>query len=1584
MGAFNRFIVAAVVLTSSLIGATSTNAKVVSSGSCQAIFSLTATDMSGVAKAGSFTEIYGVSKQTDWDRWFELDHAIVSAGVANFCALTNAQIDANAKMFGGSFDPRFKAGDELAITFMPDSSTVMQTYTHILTAEQATAANNKSLVTLPNLIVSPTSQISVVVKDSAGNPQQNSYWEIWKEIFRIEDGVKQSDYSFLTYASTRTNGAVEVAGLLDGNYQLHGLPGDNPSALSIRTKANFSITGGGNAVFSGPNVANGTLTLQNGNVKFQIVDGSDTPFTTSLLDQISPYIDDEDLPWDSITRRNDGTFVANLPNKNAHVMSVYTPAESGYVSTTFEIVVTDSGATFKKNGTTINPVNGLVSLQMNSPNVGFRVLGADGGPVPGAIVQIVRITTSCDTEEELLEDLSKCDPDLKYADITDLGTGIANIADGSYWLRMEAWNGSFGSMPSLSRFTVSNGTVTSVSGSVQLVAPTNTQAISGLQTLVVSTKLANLQAKVTTQAGIAINGGYADSAPTCPDYVCNHSVSELSWSEIDSTGRIALDLKAPLTGTRQYEVQVSPSERLRGEVSNVLFTAVVNASGEVVSISAPTHLSQMISSPVKQVDGFWSIKLPSNNFSGKVFLADGTTIAPESNINVRKWNATYQMYDWGGFPDIQVGDDGSFGSLVTPGRYEIQVNPPFDLGKVTSKTYEIAVSPSGAACLIANATVTSGSYTCNTPVAAGNFNLLLGNPNVTGYVLTGSNAVNDRISSSIAEQTYAVISRFDDRYDYWEQLSNSPISSDASYSFNVDKIGTYKIDVDPGYLENYGSSSHYLVVGKSGANLTFCNIPEPGLDTMGKATCGGNTVSTTSMNTNIVLQPTNLKFSVSVPPAFSGWVSASVDKLYEVAGIERQIYMGQVQLSRPENSSTYVGFSALGDNNGIPAKYRITINGYQDEETSLPLAKKSLEVWVVNVDSDSEKEICPEAFSQVGQDNVCAKTLLSKSNPLGVTLDNGNMKGVVKSPDVAAKVAYPSIQVQRWDKAYWWDNKWQYSWIWTDLYAEGNADGAFALDIADPGYYKVTAKQQWGGKLPFADQEALIQVNGFGNWCVHNVEIPTYKAAEVPVTSCSVNQFGRDNVADTVNGLTLSLLAPKISGYLEYVSDKPAEDSHIQIRKWNGNYYEYAGWTNVNSEGKFFLNPSDGDYSLKFYPNWENEITDVSFVEELCLGSGSGNRPINGQTCSATHNNLNLQFQGPNLSGKVCEAGTSGAACEGVDWSWIEVREKGDSISNDPGYWSWIDQGAWTIHEGKFAMQLTSGTAGNPEFYSLRAHPDDPSEQGAAKTVVVSIEDTSIVGTKKCQSGASTDELADVECDELEISLLSPNVEAIYTYDDTDSKPVADRQLMKHSWVSIYTKDYDSYVSGSFTNWEGKLSAYLPVGEYFIDAYSNSNYASRPSLRLTIKVEAPAGNSTVERISWKYRNDLSYNPVGTPIVADFDKIPPNVQINLSSKFASSHIVLIKDIDTNVVTREQPRRFVSNQLVTDGPQLAKGSLTVGKTYSFKVVPNYGETLVDLPNVANDDCLTTATISAKSIDIPINLVSLTGCEPSVVSP
>jgi hypothetical protein len=414
---------------------------------------------------------------------------------------------------------------------------------------------------------------------------------------------------------------------------------------------------------------------------------------------------------------------------------------------------------------------------------------------------------------------------------------------------------------------------------------------------------------------------------------------------------------------------------------------------------------------------------------------------------------------------------------------------------------------------------------------------------------------------------------------------------------------------------------------------------------------------------------------------------------------------------------------------------------------------------------------------------------------------------------------------------------------------------------------------------------------------------------------------------DEVSGLTASLANPKISGQLSLTTGGPAVDAWVSLRKWNSTYryYEHSGWASTNSEGKYYLNPTDGDIQLNFQPSWRNRLTEVGFDKPLCIGesvpSASGDRPSDAlSTCSETHN-LTDSLLGPNVKGIACKKNDADCSEGGARYSWVEVRAKGTSTYNDPDYWEWTNNGSSTDMQGKFAMFLEPGTNASPNMYALKVHPNDVSDQGVGRQIVLSL------GSSECKVDNTPK-----PCTDVKINLLAPNVTGQLTFNRSDLLDEADREVMKNSWLSIMGENYTSYVTGSSTNAQGKFAAYLADGTYFVDSYSNSSVASRPSLRLTVQVS----NGVV---SWKYRNEATFS--SAPIVADFDYILPNVKINLSSQFTSSRIVLVKHQAQSGT--EQPRRFIASTSSDVQGLVAKGILTQGESYTFKVIPNYGETL-----------------------------------------
>ena len=1521
-----RLFVSMCLLGSFTSGVSPANAQYVTADACTEIFSVSATDLSGTAVSGEIQDVEVAAMQDGWQQWYAVDHTSPSAGVFHACALTGPQLDKAQVDYGDEFDSKFESGDQLLVTFLPQGSSVTQVYRHVLTEAQAVAANAKTISSLPNLIVSASTQVPVAIKDSTGVLQANAPFEIWEVIKKVENGSSWNDYQYITAGTTDSSGTVQVAGISNGSYELHAFPGESPSANSMRTKASFTVSGGV-ATFDSTSVVSGVLTLSDANVKFRVVDENSNPFAQEILNEMFPSLNSDEYDWDTISRRSDGYFMASLPDEGSYDFNVNVGGETGYVRTEFTIEIASGITTFKKDSVAL-PSN---SLNIDKGNVGFKALDFYGQVVPQASISVFSAAT-CTTETSI-RGFSECDQNVKYLDISGNGLGTAKLSDGTYWVYMDPWSAGFDSKASLSKFTISSGIISSPSGFAVRSAAGSPTSFLGLETVVLSARKANFTANITTQSGAAITGGWTYSEPNCSmNMSCNWRETERSSGDIDTSGRIGLFLPAAPSGaTKTYKVQVEPSSRFSSESARVNFLATVNDAGEVTNVTPPSQLPNNVVSPT---NGLWTLRLPSPNLSGTVLMPTGSTAVPYANFSIQKWDNGGYFYS----PDIPwmfANEKAQFSGYFTPGRYLVTVNPPYDLTNVADKDYEIVIATNGDACLYDG----TNASTCASPIAPGSFNLRLASPNVMGTVTKGGVA----LTRSVSENASVELLKWDTKFNYWNSNRWSQVSGDGSYSFNVQSAGVYQITVNPGFVEGYSSGREFLVVGEGQSGLTFCKIPEPGLDTLSRATCGGNATTLGSVVADIALQRANLQINVSVPEEFEGWVNASLYKLYELPAAQLQgnigfegnyMYAGYMDLRQDGNSKTYSGFNSLTDNNNNPAKYRIEFYSDASNE-ALPLAHQKKFLWAYNFDtSDSEIELCPEAsYNKVDQTCV-SQELLDSSRPLNVELNSGNLSGAVKTP-TGGSVPYASLQIQKWEKTYWSGSN--FNWNWTDLYANSNKDGSFALNIENPGFYKIVARQNYGDTLPFADSVSVVKVGENGNWCVLSGEIASYGTSTAPVaeTACTL---GRDNAPnDQVSGLTLQLKNPKITGTLRLVSGEPAVNSYVWIRKWNptNRFYEHIDYANTNSDGKFFINPPDGDYQLEFYPGWENRITEIGYEKNLCVGANAptGSRPASPENCAATYD-LNEQFLGPNLKGIVCPAGSTANTCTegGVRHSWIEVREKGSSGSNDPNNWSWT-KGTSTDSDGRYALRLAEGTDANPKLYSLRIYPNDwwAEDQGVGKRVIVS------VGNSVCKMGDSIAALQTVLCNETRIGLLSPNVSGTLTYNNTDQSPISDQQLMKYSWVSIYSENYSTYIAGANTNSVGRFATTLEPGTYFLDAYSNSAVATRSSLRLTIKVTSVPGGTSV---TWKYRNQDNNSFVSTPIVADFDFVPPNVKINLSAQMTKSHIVLIKDLDPDPSTREQPRRFVSNGT------LASGVLTKGKSYSVKIVPNYEEVLTGI--------------------------------------
>lgn len=1497
MKTFRSFLAICITATGALVPSIS-SAQSVDPSSCQSMMSISMTDQSGTPISGEFAYVEIMAAQDGWEQYYQVDHAITGTGTARFCQLTAAQI-AELEQYGESIDRELQAGDLVSASFIPDGSSVVQNYRHVFTQEQASALNRNESISLPNLVASANSQIPVVIRDSSGAIQVNAYWDIFAEIEVTDDGERYTDYRYVTSGTTNSLGAIGIAGLDNGSYRLGGYPGDNPSELSMLKQVSFTISGGV-ATFEANALDAGVLTLPNGNVRFKFVKPDLSDLSQDTQDRLWAFVDDEDFGPDSLTRKNDNFYVANLPVRGTpYSMMVIPDSDSGFVDTRFEVAVSNSGSTFTKDGNSIQ----ASQVPLNAANLKIRALDVAGNVLTNASFDLFSAST-CATEETITG-VWDCDNDYRSFGTSSSGTAMLKAEDGDFWIYMRPNGGAFGSAPSLTKAVFVNGATSSssVTGNGTFQAGQQGE----LDTITITARTANLKATVETVSGQSLSDGWVRAEKICN---CNSNEIQNPDAYIDSTGKFSLLLQASQTSTPvEYKIFVEPYGQ--SDAATSYFVASVDQNGDVTAVDPPSYLSGTVSGPTSSI---WRLKLPRPNVGGVVYMPNGTTPAPHADFQVEQWNSNDEEFRHSNeLPYLYADDSGVFSGYFAPGRYQFTVTPPYGAVNVAESVHEIVVDAQNRVCFIVNSTAGS----CSTGIQFGALALTLSTPNVTGNVTKAGVALGSDDSVNVQ------LLKWNTTHEYWQWQRWGQIASDGKYSFNIQEPGTYQISADPSGIAGYSTGFEYLVVGQNSNGLTFCKIPEPALDSVSRATCQSNTVTSGPIQANIALTPANLVLNVNVPQEFDGNINANLYKVYEVPGLTRIMYHGYMNLEQSSPGQVFTGYSALTDNNSNPAKYRLDFTSWTYGQGSVPLAKLTVNLWASNFVAGPGIEICLDADYNKIQETCAAGRAYSSSTPLTVEMGYGNLSGKAVTP-TNLPVRYANLNVEEWRSSSFSSDF--YYWHWTDNYLNANDSGSFGLNLDDPGFYRITTRQQWGGTLPFSDGVMVIQVDENNDWCVHSGAMPNSGQSEFPTQeSC---QMSRDNVpSDDITGLTASLATPKISGQLFMTTGDPAVDAWVSLRKWNSTYryYEHSGWASTNSEGKYYLNPSDGDVQLNFQPSWRNRLTEVGFDKPLCVGaalpSPANERPSDAlSTCSQTYS-LSDNLLGPNVKGIVCKKNEANCIDSGARYSWIEVRAKGTSTSNDPDYWEWSNKGSSTDMQGKFATYLEPGTDASPKQYSLKVHPGDVSAQGVGKRIVVTLGQTS------CSIDGVPGSCADIK-----INLLSPNVTGQLTFNRSDLLPEDEREVMKNSWLSILSENYTSYVTGSSTNSQGKFAAYLADGTYFVDSYSNSSVAARPSLRITVKVE----NGVV---SWKYRNENSFSTA--PIVADFDYVLPNVKVNLSSDFTSSRIILVKD--QSVSGTEQPRRFIAAPGTDVQNLVAKGILTQGKSYTFKVIPNYGETL-----------------------------------------
>lgn len=293
-----------------------------------------------------------------------------------------------------------------------------------------------------------------------------------------------------------------------------------------------------------------------------------------------------------------------------------------------------------------------------------------------------------------------------------------------------------------------------------------------------------------------------------------------------------------------------------------------------------------------------------------------------------------------------------------------------------------------------------------------------------------------------------------------------------------------------------------------------------------------------------------------------------------------------------------------------------------------------------------------------------------------------NVAGTLSFPDDGSELAGQPVEWS-WIEPLVWNDEWQrYDWSNEIQGGNTNEDGEFALSLPE-GDYKLRFQASEG----YADRSIYVHVESASVACIGRTE-----------ANPDAGMGGASSVRPVANGscasgqnFDVTLATPNVSGLI-LAGAEPQAWSHVQVEKWNGEWWEWMGM-NVNSdyEGRFAaLIEEAGVYRFRFEPGWDQ--TDYASTNRYVVACGAGtvtlayastaeaatawdcDNPTSAMTARLTSN---VSLLGANFVGRVTYDG------KGLGDVWIDIA---DCTTNE-----------WCDHEGGVNTRRVWGAQNSEE-----------------------------------------------------------------------------------------------------------------------------------------------------------------------------------------------------------------------------------------------------------------------------------------------
>ena len=762
------------------------------------------------------------------------------------------------------------------------------------------------------------------------------------------------------FGNTLADGSFVMAVPNAGTYQLEVETKEGDTSV-VRYTEVFTLAEAGEAKTTWGSPASATITLSAPNV----IGTALHPTTLEGLDDAwvmaIPAVDRGDGTYEGnwalgpsamgpTTRDGTGTFTMSL-DEGIYMFEMDPPWRNS------------SGMMRSKTLVTIGSGVNEVEIFIGVPNVAGTFVNGEGAPIQWGFVMLCEAnSTDCwrntPVDSDGMQIQGNINDDGAIGVSVHPYSGGEEVMGGTYSLMLEP--DPFRNQGSSKVYV--DITMNSTNTGLESASVGGTSVLNSDGTITVAAGVPNLTGTVVDSAGTPVGSTRDTWIGVCAHNNVTHS--HVGCSGADSSGNFGISL--PASGTWQVNVEPPWGSTT---YSMKQYTVVTDSSEAITScVDANADDCTTIGSSYRLALGSPNVLGSVSGYEGRVDAHLEAMVGqdPDGDGNV-------DWYDW--VNGTHLGASG-FALQLDDGSYKLKANPGWGMS---------GVSAAEAFITVASGSVTAATQNGQNILSDGAIGMAWGTPNFSGTVTAGASAAAEaHVEIKIGQDEDS-----DDIIDWyrWEDWANA--NSSGLFGVSLGSVGTYQIEVGPGWgTSGYASSTYTVVTTSANSTIIVDSVTDPN----GVAVTAGSDGS----------------FTLALAtPNFSGTVVKSD------ASAAFDAHIDVMQQVDQDGDDQWDYYEWVNSDHAKP----VTVEGVTTANFAMNISSAGtyeLEVWPSWTDTESvRRRVTLTATSSGGSVsvscNVVGACVTAQDGTTTITLGSSNVSGLVTASDGSTLVSWSGV-----------------------------------------------------------------------------------------------------------------------------------------------------------------------------------------------------------------------------------------------------------------------------------------------------------------------------------------------------------------------------------------------------------------------------------------------------------------------------------------------------------------------------------------------------------------------------------------------